>query len=742
MNPMTRNAYLSGVGLALCWVQPGQAQTISASGGATATPQTDTESPDDTSKVDPNEIVVTALKRAESLQNTPATVSVLSGQAIANSGIASVEQLGQVLPGVIIQRPPNNTANATIRGVGTSPGPLSFEQGVGMFVDGVYAARGPDFLAALFDVDRIEVVKGTQAAVLGKNTSLGAITISTRRPGDKFEVDALASYEFNRDSKVISGGMDVPLSSTLAIRVAGQYQDLGGFMINRADNGVAEDRARLTKEAAGRVTAVWRPAADLTVTANYSHEFLRNYGNVAEFIVGSPTAAAAFAAAGASGLYETNQDFHYAVNGVDGGPTRLRQKSDRATMTLDYDLPFATLTSITGWTRFDQRRHIDYDYTPGSYFDDHAYIRGSQLSEELRLSSVGGSPFQYLIGGLYVRNKLYQNLYQSVHYPVNPQGAFDGTFDQLTETWSAFAQPSFVVTDKFKLVAGIRVTSEKKTVDMERIRLVAGSYTTVQYPPFPLTRLERSETNVDGSVSAQYRPTDGLMLYASWGQGTKGGGFSEFAVPATAPYAKEVARTIEAGFKFEGPGRDWHLNAAYFHTRVQDFQNNLFNGSNFVVQNVHVASDGAELDALWEPASKLRFTAEGTYARTRNLDALPGKSDRFPRSPRLSGKVAVNYAPDLSGRFALNLGADLTYRSAISHQLDPAAVPLGAAFPTVNGIIGIRDRTNGLDLSLIGRNINNARSLSFAFAAPNLPGAAIGTPEEPRTIMLQIKFTR
>ncbi len=687
------------------------------------------------------DIVVTALKRTSSVQNTPATVAVVSAETLTRSGIATIEQLGSVVPGVIIQRPPNNTANATIRGLGTAPGPVSFEQGVALFVDGVYAARGADFLSSLFDVERIEVVKGTQAAVLGKNTSLGAITLQTRRPGNRFAIDALASYEFNRKSTTVSGGIDIPLGSTFAIRVAGQYQDLGGYLINRVQKAPAETDARQTDEGAGRITAVWKPTSELTVTGNYSHEFLRNTGLPAEFIVGNAAALALFTAAGYASAYETNLDDHYATYNANG-PTRLRQWSDRATGTIDYDLGFGTITGITGYSRFSQRRYIDYDYTPGDYYDDRAYIRGSQLSQEVRLTSSGTGAFQYLVGGLYVHNKLYQDLFESVHYPVNPQGAFQAYFDQTTDTYSAFAQPSLNLTDRLTVIGGVRYTSEKKGVDMQRLLVAPGSFTTVQYPPYALTHLSRSERSLDGSGTVQYKPTSRLMLYASWGQGTKGGGFSDFAIPANAPYAAEVARTIEAGFKLEGQARRWHLNAAYFHTRVENFQNNLFNGSVFVVQNVHVASDGAELDALWQATRALRFTLDGTYARTRNLDQAPGLDDRMPRSPRLAGKAAFLYDGALSDRYGLTLGGDVTHRSRISHQLNPAAVPFGEAFTTLNGSIGIKDRDLGVELSLIGRNLADATSISFASAVPNIPGAVFGVPEESRTVMIQIKFHR
>lgn len=687
------------------------------------------------------EIIVTALKRTASVQNTPATVSVVSAETLTRSGIATIEQLGTIVPGVIIQRPPNNTANATIRGLGTAPGPVSFEQGVALFVDGVYAARGADFLSSLFDVERIEVVKGTQAAVLGKNTSLGAITLQTRRPGDRLAVDGTASHEFNRNSTTLSGGIDVPLGSTLAIRVAGQFQDLGGYLINRVQKAPAESDARQTNEGAGRITAVWKPASGLTVTANYSHEFLRNTGLPAEFIVGSPAAAALFAAAGYSSVYETNLDNHYATYNANG-PTRLRQWSDRATGTIDYDLGFGTITSITGYSQFRQRRYIDYDYTPGDYYDDRAYIRGSQISQEVRLASSGDAAFQYLVGSLYVHNKLYQDLAESVHYPVNPQGAFQAYFDQTTDTYSAFAQPSLRLAEHLTVIGGVRYTSEKKAVDMQRLLVAPGSFTTVQYPPYALTHLSRTEGSLDGSGTVQYKPMPRLMLYASWGQGTKGGGFSDFAIPRNAPYAAEVARTIEAGFKLEGPSRAWHLNAAYFHTRVENFQNNLFNGSVFVVQNLHVASDGAELDALWQATRALSFTLDGTYARARNLDQTPGLDDRMPRSPRLAGKAAFFYDGTLSDRFGLIVGGDVTHRSRISHQLNPAAVPFGEDFTTLNGSIGVKDRDLGVELSLIGRNLNNATSISFASAVPNIPGAAFGVPEESRTVMIQLKFSR
>lgn len=686
-----------------------------------------------------NEIVVTALRRASSGQNVAATVEVVSAKELASSGINTIEQLGNIAPGVIIQRPPNNTANATIRGIGTAAGPVSFDQGVALFIDGVFAARGADFLSSLFDIERIEVVKGTQATVLGKNTSLGAIVLTTRKPGRDFAVDALGSYEFEHDSKVLSGGIDIPLGEDFAVRVAGQYQDLGGYLTNQLVLAPAEREARTTDERAGRVTLSWRPAGPLDATLSYGHEFLHNEGLPYEFIKISPAAQNLFNLSGYGNLLEGNQDFRYATYNTNG-PTRLTQKADRVTGAVHYDFGSSTLTSTTGWSKFDQRRYTDYDFTPGSYLDDNAHITGKQLSEELQLTSNGSKAFGYIFGALYVHNKLFQNLVQDAHYPTGLSGAYDGTFDQTTDTWSGFGQLTYNITSQLTLTGGARLTTEKKQVVMERLLLRAGPYTTALYPPYPRTRLSRDETVVDGSASIQYHVTPRAMLYVSYGQGTKGGGFTDFAVPANAEYEKEVARTAEAGFKLEGPGGGWRLNVAGFRTDVDNFQNNFYNGSVFVVQNLDVRSTGAELEATWRPMQGLEFAAQGTYARAKNKDALPGIGDRLPRSPRLAGKAGFDYNGGLTNALGLHVGADVTHRSAISHQTDPAAVPLGPTFTTLNGIIGIADRRRGVELSLIGRNLNNARSLSFAFPGSSMPGSVIAQPEEGRTIALQLRF--
>lgn len=474
-------------------------------------------------------------------------------------------------------------------------------------------------------------------------------------------------------------------------------------------------------------------------TVSYAHDDLRNAGIPYEFIVSSPAVVNAFTAGGYPGALETNLDFNYA-NYNAKGPSRLRQKSDRVNATLDIDAGVGTITSTTGWSKFRQNRYTDYDYSPADFIDDHATIVGEQFSQEIRLASDGSAAFQYLVGALYLHNKLKQDLLQDTHFTPGMNGAYHSFFDQKTDTWSAFAQPQYEFENGLKLIGGIRVTHEKKSVDMERITVRPGPFTTVVYPPYPRTLMDRSETVLDGSVTAQYAVTDHMMVYASWGQGSKGGGYSDVGTADDAEYRKEVARSFEAGVKVEGDDRNWHVNVAVFDTKVKDFQNNLFNGTKFITENLDILSTGAELEALWRPTPGLNLTVEGTYARTRNLDQAAGLDNRMPRSPRLAGKVGMDYRGSLTNALELHAGIDLTYRSRISHQLNPKAVPFGKSYPSWNGIIGIADEGTGLELSLIGRNLTKSRSTSFAFPAPFMTGGVLAAPEDGRSVAVQLRF--
>ena len=201
------------------------------------------------------EILVTALKRSQSAQSVPTTISVTSGTTLTNSAITSVDQLTQVTPGLRLQSVFGGLVAPTIRGISSSPSNNSFEQAVGLYIDGVFAGHPRDYVSALFDVERVEVLKGTQGAILGKNTSIGAVSIVTRKPGTELGYNLSYMHEFALNSEFLDAGIDVPLSPTLFARVAGQVTDQGGWIKYRREGG---DRPT-NRTRAIRGTLRWEP---------------------------------------------------------------------------------------------------------------------------------------------------------------------------------------------------------------------------------------------------------------------------------------------------------------------------------------------------------------------------------------------------------------------------------------------------------------------------------------------------
>ena len=173
------------------------------------------------------EITVTALKRNMSAQDTPASVTIVSGEAISDMNISSALDLAAITPGVLIQSAPGALPVVAIRGIGSNASNQSFDQSVALFVDGVFQARGRDYVASLFDVGNIQVIKGSQSAVLGKNTTIGAIALATRRPEFKFGFNASYSHEFALGDDTYDAAVNIPLSDTFAIRAA-------AALVNRA----------------------------------------------------------------------------------------------------------------------------------------------------------------------------------------------------------------------------------------------------------------------------------------------------------------------------------------------------------------------------------------------------------------------------------------------------------------------------------------------------------------------------
>jgi iron complex outermembrane receptor protein len=688
----------------------------------------------------PTVIIVTSRKREETLQDIPATIGVVGEEQLENAGVSNLQQLSTVAPGVNIGKAPTgNELGITVRGLGSAPGVPSFDSSVSLFVDGVYAPRSLEFTASMFDIERIEVIRGTQAALLGKNTSLGAISLVTRKPGNTFAGNIRTSYEMEQGSALVTGGVDVPMGDTFGVRLSGQLGEDVGSTISRIDG----KNSPRNEDAAIRAVAVWTPTDALELTTLLQHNEIKNFGSAAEFISSTGLPQQLAALAGYPGTIETNLDRRGAAYSPNnGGEQWGKLKTDKAALTADLSLGDYTLTSITAYSAYTNENLSDADFMPGDYLNRGVDEDGNQFSQEVRLVSPADGSFDYIVGALYIDGALNNVTTTTANYPfgpapgVNITGTPRTTFEQTNEALSAFAQGNYRFTDRFSISSGLRWTKEDKSVDMARVAVVPGFFASVIYPPYAPFSLSRSEEAVDYSFGAQYWLTDAALVYASWGKGTKGGGYAQsVTLLQNAEYDKETAKTAEVGLKLQDTGGRWVLNTALFDTQVDDFQLVTFNGLEFVVGNTDLSSRGVEVEARWSPLDSLNLFLNTTY-----VDAEDRRTgNQIPLAPEWSGVAGFTYRTPVTSFLDFKADGSVDHRGERYYQQNPAAVPPSEAFTTLNLGFAAAAPDDAWELRLIGRNLTDENASAFAFPTPILPaGNRNAISERGRTVTLQL----
>lgn len=703
-----------------------------------------TEAPAETAAADDatpsQDIVVTARKRSETAQSIPIAIGVVTDKALAITGASSLLQLEAVAPGLNLAKAPTGAEiGITVRGVGSSPGAPSFDSSVSLFVDGVYAPRAREFAASMFDIGRIEVIKGTQAALLGKNTSLGAINVITRKPGDKFAADLRGSYEFEYKSTLLTGGFDVPIGDTLAVRISGQTLNDRGWV----RDAVTARLSPRTRDDALRGVLVWKPTPGVDVTLVAQHDLAYLRGTPVEFATLNPVAELLAGLAGAPGSLDANLDFVNSTSLTTPGSEQVeRLLVDRYSGTINVGLGDGTLTSVTGYSRYKDDNVTDIDFLPGNFGTRIVAETSKQFSQELRYVSPSNRTFEYLIGGLYLHNKFDNRSTLTANYPfgpapgVNVAGSTRTDFAQTTETFSAFAQVTLRATSALRFVGGVRYTDEKKTVDLARTILVPGLYSAVIFPPYAPFRRQRSDSPFDYSGGVQYDVARDVMVYASYGKGTKSGGFASSATFLDqSEYSNETARTMEAGIKAQDSGRRWLFNASVFDTKVSNFQVVTFNGTTFNIFNTNLRSTGFEIEANWRPIDELRLFVSNTYADAR--DRRTGNA--IPLAPKWSGSAGFNLKLPVTGGIDFMADGSVDYRSSRTYQQDGTTSIPGNAFTTLNLSLAVADVDGKWEARVIGRNLNDKRGIAFSFPTPII-GTQSVMSERPRTIALQLSF--
>ncbi|MDF7773823.1 TonB-dependent receptor [Sphingomonas sp. AOB5] len=850
------------------------------------------------------EIVVTAQGRSEVLSDVPIAVSAVTAESLERTGATDIRQLNQVAPSLLVSSTGSEAnGSARIRGIGTVGDNPGLESSVATFIDGVYRSRSGIGLNELGEIERIEVLRGPQGTLFGRNASAGLINIVSKSPSFTFGGKAEASYG-NYNAWRGQLGITGPLSETVAARLDAVYVKRDGFYENVDAAGNVIDRVNDRDRYFLRGQLLFQPSSALSVrligdyTSRKESCCAAVYTGLAETTDPTPGVPGDYSTAASNRIVDVMTSLGWR-NPSAGNPysrriaTNANRPYDGKTTDwgisgqIDYDLGDVTITSVTAYRDYKSAAGGDVDYGNVDILyraaDGHSYRQFRTFTQEFRIQ---GTAFEdrlnWLIGGYYANEKLHvqDNLKFGAQYgafascrlvatvspnsllrdptqpgclgttpqvalggatgrqafgaalgaaapiflagldrlsTVNNVGDNDANYYQKSSNFAIFTHNIIKFTDRVSLTLGGRYTSESKDFSATfnntntacpTQRAFFSPYLTGGATPLPATLQglaagvvnltcqgntssslnglnltdTRDEDQFTGTAVLAWKPTDQLLVYASFSKGYKSGGFNlDRSALGLPQYAENDARNIggrgatfgtanlqfdaekvnayEIGFKYNG--RKFNLNVAAFRQDFSDFQLNTFNGSVFLVQNVAgcktalgladqdpsattgscapgdikagVISQGVELEATFYPSSNIAISAGYTYAQTKFAEDLVGRNTGSPLDPALfllpgdnlsnapEHVVTTSFAwtPRLGNSgFSALFYIDQRTTSDYNTGSDLFPEKEQDGYTVVNGRLGIRGPEEKWAIEIWGQNLFNENYQQVAFNSP------------------------
>jgi len=709
------------------------------------------------------EITVTARRREESLQEVPLAVTSISGEALEATGAQDITAVSQSTPNVTLEnsRATNSTLTAFIRGVGQQDPVAGFEQGVGIYLDDVYLNRPQAAVLDVYDVERIEILRGPQGTLYGRNTIGGAVKYVTRRmnPNEPALNARLAFGSFQQIDAVLSGS--TPVGDTFRIGGAVAKLSRNGFGTNLTTGAENYDKDVL----AARVSFEWQPtdnlrlhlAADRTnddSSPRQGYRLLPTISTVQRTLLSHPFDTTA----GITAL---------------GPITSNEVESSGAQLRVEWTRDDWTVRSITAYREDDSKSPIDFDSTAARSFDAPVIYTNKQTSQEFQV--IYGGEKLTVVGGAYYLDANAYNQFDVVFNTVTSLTV--GDVD--TKTWAVFGEATLDLADRLSLTVGGRYTD-----DQRRSRVVRQTFLGANSPLFgnaaavsltapvlvggvqvvPEFRGQRTDTDFTPRAILAFQPNKDLNLYVSYSKGFKGGGFDprgNFANPDVRNgFLPELVKSYEFGAKttlFDGRAT---LNSAIFYADYQDVQIpgsaivvNAAGQTSFVgtVTNAGAAIiKGLELEGNAKLTDRLSAALALGYANADYTQFLQAGNN-------VAGAADIQNTPDWTGNTSLSYGLPVTmfgaagtlsftgsasYRSATQQFEFPIALLDQAAFWIYDASINWVSDGDRWRVGLHGRNLADERYITSGY---NFPGAATDNSVlafygNPRTITLSVAY--
>ncbi len=614
------------------------------------------------------EVLVTATKRTESLQDVAVAVTAFSEFEIQEAGIVNAKDLAELTPSLTISTnlEPFNAA-VRIRGIGTSQYDPALEPSVGNFIDGVYMSRSGLGMSDLTDVQRIEVLQGPQGTLYGKNTNAGAVSVFTKSPNiEQTEgyVEATAGdYDLQRYTFSVSG----PISEQFAYRLAGNLHKMDGYI----ENVIGPDfNDKDEWNLQGKL--LFQPTDELSVLLNAAH-VERDINCCAPDALQNGTTDQLLLDRGLPLIENDWKDYKTAADQL----SEFEMYADMASLTIDYDLGWANLVSLTAWQKHDYVTSTDTDRSPLDVLilvDDNRY--GESFSQEFRLTGYTANGWEYQLGLYYMEDEVSRgngddtgivragediiavaNLQPNLPLPVSAAFLVQPG-DELfmhnvwnSETLAIFGQLTVPLGDNWDITGGLRFSDEKKEADLYAAvnstsvfgLMGVGSLLEILSTPIDAS-LDRETDNTDWLINLRYRPTDGTMIYASASTGTKSGGFNGVSGNAeNREFEDESAISYELGLKAQFWDNKLRLNAALLNSQYDEFQSiEEVPGIGTVVSNesqVDLQGIDIQLDAV--PLPYLTLAASVQYLDKAEFSEGARAGQTLPFAPEISAVLGA-----------------------------------------------------------------------------------------------------
>ncbi len=623
------------------------------------------------------ELIVTARKRAESVQDVPIAITAFSADQIKDASLTNLDQLAPLTPGLFFGRFSETRPQIYIRGVGSRQFDVGAEGSVGVFIDEAYVGRFSAGLAGLGDIDRIEVLKGPQGTLYGRNTIGGAINVITKDPTDELEIESEVGFG-NMDYYSVEGAVSGPLvDDRLSGRLSAYYRSRDGYVTNLATGTEHNDLDQLGLR--GKLS--WTPAENIDI--KFSLEYNRadpDSGLQGEYVTGLPVLATGGPLVPPLMTTPSRFDEFYNLD------SELDREMYSATVRVDWELNPLTVTSITNYSDLDMFETRDLDSTPLESIEHRTDEESKQYTQEIRFSSKPGGLWtfedkvEWIFGVYYLREEpirrenlrggldsVFSMIAASVDgggppAPLAPGQIYIDNFltvDVETTSYAVFGQATFDLTEQLALTIGARYTNDEKDA------VYSGSSNRDFIPPiitpYQVT-LNPDWNSFDPKVTLEYRVDDDILTYATYSQGFKSGGF-QFAkfnpTEASDVFDPEEVDAYEVGLKSRWLDRRLKLNLNYFYYDYTDLQvarTTVGAGGAPAISTLNAAEatvQGLELDSEYQFTESLSLTLgyaylDATYDDYVFNDMLNFSGNDLVRSPENTLNLALTYSTTIA----------------------------------------------------------------------------------------------